>query len=113
MPCSLASPPLPLRPRSWPLRRARDNLFATVAFPIGMFVGVSFWGLFLVNRELIFPERFDAFIPAHVNHMLHTTVIPLQVGSVGGMKQFLRDTIDSSLVQMFYNYFFVLYNHSF
>ena len=36
------------------------------------FVGLSFWGIYLVNRELIFPQRLDAFIPTYHNHMVHT-----------------------------------------
>ena len=30
-------------------------------------------------RNLIFPARFDAYIPVFYNHMIHTLVIPLQL----------------------------------
>ncbi len=39
------------------LRSARDFLFATSAFPIGIFVCFMFWGLFFLDRELVFPKR--------------------------------------------------------
>lgn len=37
--------------------RVKDVIFASAAFPIGVFVAVIFWGLYAVDRELIFPER--------------------------------------------------------
>ena len=61
------------------LQRIRDYYFATIAFPIGQFVGIVFWTLFTIDRELIFPKRFDDFFPNHINHMMHTTVIPAQL----------------------------------
>jgi len=32
-------------------------MFATAAFPIGIFVAAIFWGLYAVDRELIFPKK--------------------------------------------------------
>ena len=60
-------------------RRFRDILFASAAFPIGMFVGIVFWTLFFINRELIFPKILDDYFPAILNHCMHTTVIPFQL----------------------------------
>ena len=54
-------------------RRFRDILFASAAFPIGMFVGIVFWTLFFINRELIFPKILDDYFPAILNHCMHTT----------------------------------------
>ena len=34
------------------LVRVEDFLFASLAFPIGMFVGSAFWGLYAIDREL-------------------------------------------------------------
>ena len=34
------------------LQAARDFLFASLAFPIGMFVGTAFWGLYAIDRQL-------------------------------------------------------------
>ena len=61
------------------LQKIRDFLFSTLAFPIGQFVGIIFWGLFYINRELVFPAVLDKIFPNYINHMLHTTVIPLQL----------------------------------
>ena len=61
------------------LQPVRDLIFASAAFPIGMFVGIVFWTLFFINRELIFPKILDDYFPAILNHCMHTTVIPFQL----------------------------------
>ena len=33
-------------------------------------VSVSFWGIYAIDRELIYPEVLDAIIPSVVNHIL-------------------------------------------
>lgn len=60
------------------LQKIRDFMFATLAFPIGQFVGIIFWSLWAIDRDLVFPEYLDKYIPMHINHMMHTTVIPAQ-----------------------------------
>merc|ERR1712059_39683 len=61
------------------LVKTRDVMFASAAFPIGMFVGLVFWALYAVDRELIFSARFDKYFPWWMNHLMHTTVLPLQL----------------------------------
>ena len=39
----------------------------------------SFSYFFFSPRNLIFPVRFDAYIPSFYNHMIHSAVIPLQL----------------------------------
>jgi len=58
------------------LQSVRDYMFATLAFPIGQFVGIVFWVLFHLDRELVFPKLLDQFFPNYINHMMHSTVIP-------------------------------------
>jgi len=53
-------------------KRMEDWLYSTLAFPIGMFVGISFWSLFFIDRSLVYPEILDRFIHPVVNHMMHT-----------------------------------------
>ena len=55
------------------LVRAEDFFFASLSFPIGMFVGLAFWGLYAIDRELVFPLALDKIVPVWVNHALHTT----------------------------------------
>ncbi|XP_048729132.1 androgen-induced gene 1 protein-like isoform X2 [Ostrea edulis] len=58
------------------LQRWRDNFLATVVFPLGMFVVLSFWGIYAVDRELVYPKELDKIIPAWLNHIMHTTILP-------------------------------------
>lgn len=61
------------------IQKARDYVFATLAFPIGQFVGFIFWTLWFIDRELVLPKAFDIWFPTYINHMMHTTVIPAQL----------------------------------
>ena len=64
------------------LQGVRDLIFASAAFPIGMFVGIIFWSIWAVDRELIIPKVLDEYFPAILNHAMHTTVLPLQLGQL-------------------------------
>ena len=55
------------------LGKVRDFLFSTLAFPVGIFVTISFWLLYVIDRNLVFPPKLDEFYPLWANHMLHTT----------------------------------------
>ena len=66
-----------VRSKASGLQRARDFFFSTLSFPIGIFVAAMFWSLWFIDRELVMPKIYDEFIPVYVNHMLHTTCIPV------------------------------------
>jgi hypothetical protein len=57
------------------LQRLSDLLFTTLAFPLAMFVTFSFWGLYALDRKLVYPEVFDEFVPFYINHFWHTTIL--------------------------------------
>lgn len=40
-----------------------------------MFVGLTFWALFTVNRELVFPKILDKYFPVWLNHVMHTNIM--------------------------------------
>lgn len=61
------------------LQKLRDFLFSTLAFPIGSFVTISFWMLYSIDRNLIFPTHLDKYYPVWANHMLHTTCLISQM----------------------------------
>ncbi|KAK3744376.1 hypothetical protein RRG08_010244 [Elysia crispata] len=63
--------------RNTRLQRWRDHMHASVAFPLGMFVVITFWVLFAIDRELVFPKSHDHLVPFWLNHSLHTAVFPL------------------------------------
>ena len=54
------------------LQKFIDQTHAMFVFPIGMFVVITFWAIYLFDRELIFPSYLDSIIPAWLNHIMHT-----------------------------------------
>ncbi|CAF1008567.1 unnamed protein product [Brachionus calyciflorus] len=54
------------------LKDLRSFIFRSLAFPIGTFVFFSFWLIYFIDRELVFPKIYDAIIPSWHNHIMHT-----------------------------------------
>lgn len=54
------------------LQKLRDGMLATLVVPLGVFIPLIFWGLYAVDRDLIFPASMDAWFPAWLNHLMHT-----------------------------------------
>ncbi|XP_026756245.1 androgen-induced gene 1 protein-like [Galleria mellonella] len=57
------------------IRRIKDILFCALAFPVAMYVGISFWGIYAVDRELILPRSLDPYFPKWLNHVMHTNIV--------------------------------------
>lgn len=57
------------------IRRVKDLVFSSLAFPVSLFVGVTFWALYAVDRELILPKALDAYFPTWLNHIMHTNIV--------------------------------------
>ncbi|XP_059052656.1 androgen-induced gene 1 protein-like [Achroia grisella] len=57
------------------IRRIKDILFCALAYPVAMFVGISFWGIYAVDRELILPRSLDPYFPTWLNHVMHTNIV--------------------------------------
>ncbi|XP_052503427.1 androgen-dependent TFPI-regulating protein [Budorcas taxicolor] len=60
----------------------RDLLFTTLAFPVSTFVFLSFWIIFLYDRELIYPKVLDTIFPVWLNHAMHTFILPFSLVEV-------------------------------
>jgi len=52
-----------------------DQLYHALVFPMGINVFASFWGIFLVDRELIVPKRMEGHFPDWLNHTLHSVIL--------------------------------------
>ncbi|XP_026843355.1 androgen-induced gene 1 protein isoform X3 [Drosophila persimilis] len=63
----------PKRPPA--IRQFKDWLMATLAFPVALNVGVTFWTLYAIDRELVFPKVLDPVFPSWLNHVLHTNIV--------------------------------------
>ncbi|XP_058818042.1 androgen-induced gene 1 protein-like isoform X3 [Topomyia yanbarensis] len=63
-------------PRKTPLiRKLKDYTLAAFAFPVALNVGVTFWTLMAIDRELVFPKALDAVFPGWLNHVMHTNIV--------------------------------------
>ena len=57
------------------LQRFTDFIFTGIAFPLATLVVVLFWGLYLIDRELVFPVVLDKVVPVYLNHFWHSFVL--------------------------------------
>lgn len=53
----------------------RSFIYVQFMFPTTMTVAIIFWLVFCINRELVYPEEFDIFVPAWENHVVHTLIV--------------------------------------
>lgn len=47
------------------LRKFKDFFFAAFAFPLAMCTGISFWAIYALDQNLIFPITNDEFFPRY------------------------------------------------
>ncbi|XP_078665894.1 androgen-induced gene 1 protein-like isoform X2 [Branchiostoma floridae x Branchiostoma belcheri] len=59
------------------LQRVQDYLFAVLLFPMAMTVQCLFWAIYAIDRELVYPSKLDAIIPTWLNHVWHTSTVPV------------------------------------
>ncbi|XP_017080111.1 androgen-induced gene 1 protein [Drosophila eugracilis] len=57
------------------LRKLRDYMFATLVIPLALTVGLTFWTLYGIDRESIYPSLLDFIYPNWLNHTMHTFVV--------------------------------------
>ncbi len=57
------------------LQKLCDVFFTTIAAPTSFFVALAFWTTYAYDRNLVFPECFDLFVPLFTNHFWHTTIV--------------------------------------
>uniref|UniRef100_A0A0K0DV73 FAR-17a/AIG1-like protein n=1 Tax=Strongyloides stercoralis TaxID=6248 RepID=A0A0K0DV73_STRER len=50
----------------------RDFTFHTIIFPVAILTSVMFWGLYIINPELVMPSWVYQQIPKWINHVTHT-----------------------------------------
>ncbi|XP_030170706.1 androgen-dependent TFPI-regulating protein isoform X3 [Lynx canadensis] len=49
---------------------------------LNLFVFLSFWILFLYDRELVYPKALDDIFPEWLNHAMHTSILPFSLVEV-------------------------------
>nr|XP_054775500.1 androgen-induced gene 1 protein-like [Lytechinus pictus] len=53
----------------------RDWFYCSVAFPITLLVGLMYWGIYAIDRELIYPVRIQDVYPMWLSHCMHTYIV--------------------------------------
>lgn len=68
------------------IRKLKDYIMAAFAFPLALNVGISFWTLWHIDRELVLPRVLDSILPRQVStlYILNLTVsnVPISIGAV-------------------------------
>ncbi len=57
------------------LQKICDIFYTTIATPTSFFVAGGFWATYAYDRNLVYPEVFDVFVPRSSNHFFHTTIV--------------------------------------
>ena len=65
---------LPRSPFKCKFQKFCDLFFTTIAVPTAFFIAVTFWAIYLYDRNLVYPDRFDLFVPQYLNHFWHSTI---------------------------------------
>ena len=69
------------------VRQFKDFIYTTVAYPLCLFILVTFWVLYAIDRELILPVVMDSIVPYWTNNVFHTYIaITLILSYTDGMK---------------------------
>ncbi|XP_014096193.1 androgen-induced gene 1 protein isoform X2 [Bactrocera oleae] len=61
------------------IRKVKDYLMSALAFPVALNVGITFWTLYAIDRELVLPRVLDPVFPSWLNHVLHTNVVVFMI----------------------------------
>lgn len=84
------------------IRRIKDVVFSSLAFPLATFVGVFFWAIYAVDRELILPRSLDPYFPLWLNHVMHTNIMLFTVAElVTSFRMYPRRKIGLSILFSF------------
>ncbi|KAG8272468.1 hypothetical protein J6590_040623 [Homalodisca vitripennis] len=57
----------------------RHYLLTSLVLPLTLYIFAVFWTFFLYDREAIYPELFDRFIPPWLNHAMHSFPVPIVI----------------------------------
>ncbi|XP_053612183.1 androgen-dependent TFPI-regulating protein-like [Plodia interpunctella] len=63
-----------LAPKKTPLIRSIKDLMFSLAFPVALYVSIAFWGIYAIDKNLVFPEHIEKIFPVWFNHTLHTLI---------------------------------------
>lgn len=56
------------------IRKIRDFIYGSFLFPFAFVITGLFWGLYVIDKELILPEQMRIYFPWWLNQFAHTNV---------------------------------------
>ncbi|XP_025190761.1 androgen-induced gene 1 protein-like [Melanaphis sacchari] len=56
------------------LKRSKHNFFTIFAFPLSMFITLSFWPMWFADKSLVMPMHYDLYFPSWLNHVTHAHI---------------------------------------
>ncbi|XP_050549118.1 androgen-induced gene 1 protein-like [Daktulosphaira vitifoliae] len=56
------------------LSRIKNVYFTSLAFPLAMFIAMSFWPLWFTDKTLVMPKYYDIYFPNWLNHVTHAFI---------------------------------------
>jgi len=54
------------------VHKYKNYFFTVLVAPMALLVSIVFWGIWAIDRNLIFPTVMDQYLPPWINHSLHT-----------------------------------------
>ena len=83
------------------LHTFKDFFYATVGLPSCLAVFVTFWTLYGINRDLVYPTYLDNFLPTWTNHVWHTAILITVVEVICDHHQYPKRSFGLSLCSAF------------
>ena len=82
-------------------RQIKDGVYASIGVPSCLAVFVTFWVLFLIDRELVYPKRLDKYLPVWANHVWHSAILITLVEVICDHHSYPRRSLGLSLCSIF------------
>jgi len=57
------------------IQKLSSFIFTLLAFPTSALIVTTFWPIYAIDRNIIFPEILDKYFPWYINHLWHTAVL--------------------------------------
>ena len=57
------------------LFKLKETIHSSIGFPVCLIVVSTFWIIYAVDRELVYPKHLDDITPYWTNHVFHTMVL--------------------------------------
>ncbi|XP_026757321.2 androgen-dependent TFPI-regulating protein-like [Galleria mellonella] len=98
-------------PKRTPLIRNIKDILFSVAFPIALYVSVAFWGIYAIDKPLVFPEMLEKIFPAWLNHTMHTFITVFLIIELLVTKRNYPSRITGSTITIVFVVSYIIWMH--